>query len=308
MSLLTDIVSPYLWALAALTAALGQSVRSVIQKRSRQTLGIYGSAFVRFIFAVPLASLVLFAVIADPMGQYVSFPLGFYFWLVMAGTMQILLTIILGYAFEQRNFATSIALSKTDVLQAAFFEMLLLAVIPDTRSAIAIGIGLLAVFFIAKGRSPSGLSTMPMAPNWGSVALGLGAGFAQAMCAVLYRIALETLDGQDYFANAIMTSVAAIYFQTLALGAFMLIFHRQQLRDSVLSGRVSFAAGTIAAITTFMWLFAFSLKGVAPVRMVGQFEIVFSLMFSVWFFKERVSRADLIGAAAIILSVLILLS
>jgi drug/metabolite transporter (DMT)-like permease len=308
MSLLGDIVSPYLWAIAALTAALGQSVRSVIQKRSRQSLGIFGSAFVRFVFAVPLASVVLITLISEPWRHYADFPLAFYFWVAMAGTMQIFLTIILGYAFEQRNFATSIALSKTDVLQAAFFEMLLLAVIPDTRSAIAIGIGLLAVFIMAKGRAQPRVVSVSMTSNWMSVSLGLGAGFAQAMCAVLYRVALETLEGQDYFANAIMTSVAAIYFQTLALGLFMVFFHRQQLRDSVRSGPVSFAAGTIAAITTFMWLFAFSLNGVAPVRMVGQVEIVFSLMFSVWFFKERVTRTELIGAAAIILSVLILLS
>jgi drug/metabolite transporter (DMT)-like permease len=306
MTFMADIIFPYLWVIAALTAALGQSIRSVIQKRSRQALGIFGSAFVRFVFAVPLATLVLIAIIPDPLRHYTDFPLAFYFWLAMAGTMQILLTIILGYAFEQRNFATSIALSKTDVLQAAFFEMLLLAVIPDTRSAIAIGIGLLAVFVMAKGRGlPRGAL---ISRNWLSVSLGLGAGFAQAMCAVLYRVALETLEGQDYFANAIMTSVAAIYFQTLSLGLFMVIFHRQQLRDSLLSGPVSLAAGSIAAITTFMWLFAFSLNGVAPVRMVGQIEIVFSLMFSVWFFKERVSRAELIGATAIILSVLILLS
>lgn len=308
MSFFGDLLSPYIWVFAALAAALGQSIRSVIQKRSRQKLGIYGSAFVRFVFAVPIASLVLLYVVPAPIAFFTALPAPFYFWLMLAGTAQIILTILLGYAFEQRNFATSIALSKTDVVQAAFFEMLLLMIIPDVQTVIAISISFVAVFFIAKGRAPQTASPTRLKGDWGSISLGLAAGFAQAICAILYRVALETLDGQDYLHNAIITSVAAIYFQTIALGLFMVIFYRQQLRDSLTSGPVSFAAGTIAAVTTFMWLLAFSLKGVAPVRMVGQVEIVFSLMFSAWFFKERPSRAEIIGAGAVILSVLILLS
>lgn len=49
--------------------------------------------------------------------------------------------ILLGLAFESRNFMTSIALSKTDAVQAAFFEILLLSFVPDINLVIAITIG-----------------------------------------------------------------------------------------------------------------------------------------------------------------------
>ena len=55
-----------------------------------------------------------------------------------------------------------------------------------------------------------------------------------------------------------------------------------------------------------MWFVAFSIMGVAQVRMLGQIEVVFSLLFSVLFFKEKVHRLELLGACLISLSLVVL--
>ena len=43
-----------------------------------------------------------------------------------------------------------------------------------------------------------------------------------------------------------------------------------------------------------MWFVAFSLIGVAPVRMLGQVEIIFSMAFSFWFFKEQIGKTEIL--------------
>lgn len=305
-----DGFEPYFWVLAALLAALGQSIRSAIQKSSRQALGIYGSAMVRFVFGVPLASLLLVWFVSQPVDLISRLPSAYFMWLVPAAIIQIIFTLLLGYAFEQRNFATSIALSKTDVIQSAFFEMLLLAIVPAPSVIIAMSIGLVAVWFIARARASqlNNLGRRTGEGAWRSVVLGLAAGLALGSCSVFFRIALEAVPDRNYLEAALFTAVMAIFLQTIVLGSIMAIWRRQELYACLRSGRISLYAGSIASLTTFMWFVAFSLNGVAAVRMVGQVEIVFSLLFSFWLFKERISTNELIGAALIMTSVFILLS
>ena len=138
---MTDLLGPYLWVLVTVLAALGQSLRSLIQKNARNDLGVYGSAFIRFLYGLPISFLLLLFVVGWSKLLTVEIHSVFIFWVVLASCVQILFTIFLGLAFESRNFMTSIALSKTDAVQAAFFEILLLSFVPDLNLVIAITIG-----------------------------------------------------------------------------------------------------------------------------------------------------------------------
>ena len=64
--------------------------------------------------------------------------------------------------------------------------------------------------------------------------------------------------------------------------------------------------GSITSITTVLWFIAFSMMGAAQVRMLDQIEIMFSLLFSVFFFKEKVHPMELFGVCLIGLSLVVL--
>ena len=55
------------------------------------------------------------------------------------------------------------------------------------------------------------------------------------------------------------------------------------------------------------WFAAFSLQNAAFVRALGQVEIVFTLMASALFFRERLSGREGAGIALVVLSVLVLI-
>ena len=287
-------------------AALGQTIRSVIQRQSRRQLGIYGSAFVRFIFGLPFSVIILLVVVGGPKVLAFDPATEFFAWLCLASMVQIIFTIVLGYAFQSGNFATAIALSKTDALQAALFEMLLLSLIPDARLAMAISVGCVAIFLIANARSNTGLAGFLAHKK--SLALGLLAGLCLGSCSVFFRLAMDCLGEYDLLERAILTSCLATLIQALLMGGCLMLWRPAELLACMQSWRQSSLAGAIAAGTTFMWFVAFSMMSVASVRMLGQIEIVLSLLFSIYVFKEKVPLLEIAGGVLIALCVIVLLS
>ena len=289
-----------------MAAALGQTIRSVIQRQSRRQLGIYGSAFVRFIFGLPFSVIILLVVVGGSKVLAFDPAKEFFAWLFLASMVQIIFTIVLGYAFQSGNFATAIALSKTDALQAALFEMLLLSLIPDARLAVAISVGCVAIWLIANARSNTGLAGFLAHKK--SLALGLLAGLCLGSCSVFFRLAMDCLGEYDLLERAILTSCLATVIQALLMGGCLMLWRPAELLACLQSWRQSSLAGAIAAGTTFMWFVAFSMMSVASVRMLGQIEIVLSLLFSIYVFKEKVPLLEIAGGVLITFSVIVLLS
>ena len=191
-------------------------------------------------------------------------------------------------------------------MQAALFEMLLLSLIPDARLAVAISVGCVATLIIAQA------SNAVVRPGFlvhkKSVILGLLAGLCLGSCSVFFRIAMDCLGEFGVLERAILTSCLATMIQALLVGVFLLVLRPAELRACISSWRQSSLAGAIAAGTTFMWFVAFSLMSVASVRMLGQIEVVLSLIFSLYVFKEKVPLMEIVGGALITLSVIVLLS
>jgi uncharacterized membrane protein len=63
--------------------------------------------------------------------------------------------------------------------------------------------------------------------------------------------------------------------------------------------------GTLSGCGSACWFTGFAIANVAPVRAVGQVEIGFTLMFSRFYLKEVLKRADVAGLALVVLGVLL---
>ena len=66
------------------------------------------------------------------------------------------------------------------------------------------------------------------------------------------------------------------------------------------------ASWFFACVATFCWFYAFSLVDATLVRAVGQLEIVFSVLISFIFYKERITGFEF-GMSLITISILALL-
>ncbi len=71
--------------------------------------------------------------------------------------------------------------------------------------------------------------------------------------------------------------------------------------------RLAFFVGATSAFGSVGWYTAMTYENAALVRSLGQIELIFTLLITYFFFKEKVSIREFFGMLAITISVLILL-
>ena len=107
--------------------AFFQNLRSSLQKKLNKNLSTVASTYVRFVFALPFASLLFFIyfknfeIINEILSQT-----NFLYYVILASIFQIIFTFVLLYLFRFSNFVVGTSLSKTEVIQVAIFELSLI--------------------------------------------------------------------------------------------------------------------------------------------------------------------------------------
>jgi drug/metabolite transporter (DMT)-like permease len=115
------------------------------------------------------------------------------------------------------------------------------------------------------------------------------------MAAVGYRGAALALDTPSIVLAAAYSLVWAQAFQTLLLGGYLLWRNSRTVFAVLQAWRVSMLAGAMGAIGSACWFTAMALEPVANVRTLGLIELYFSYVVSHRVFRERLTRAELLG-------------
>ena len=297
----------YIWIWVTIAAALSQSLRTAQQKNLQPVLGNFGASFVRFSYAIPFAwawiiTYSLFFGVAFP-----SLNLYFFFWVTIAGITQIIFTVLLITLFSHRSFAAGTAFSKTEVLQAAIFEAIILGHIVDIKLGFAILLGVIAVFLLSLEKSKLSYRNLITSLFTKQAALGLGSGAFLGFCTVAFRAATDSLESDNLIMKASITGGISVLIQTLIMGAWMLRYAKNEFTLTFINWKGSSIVGLFGAITTACWFYAFSANAVAPVRALGQIELVVALFISVLFFKERPSIKEILAILLLISSIVMVI-
>lgn len=296
------------WIWVTIVAAISQSLRTAQQKNLKESLGNLGASYVRFSYAIPFA----WAWIAFYSYFYnqplPSINLQYFFWITIAGIMQIIFTVLLITLFSHRSFAAGIAFSKTEVLMAAIFEALILGYFVSFEVGLAILLGVLAVFLLSLSKNDIGLSNILTSLWTRQTAIGLGSGAFLGFCTVAFRAATDSLEGSDLVMKASLTGGIAVLIQSVIMGIWLWIKAPDQLMRSFTEWRRAYLVGVFGAITTACWFYAFSANAVAPVRALGQVELLIALGISFFFFKERPSRKEVFAITLLAVSIIMVLT
>jgi len=297
----------YVWIWVTIAAALSQSLRTAQQKNLQPVLGNLGASFVRFSYAIPFAWawIISYSFIFD-----VSIPslnLNFFFWVTIAGITQIIFTVLLITLFSHRSFAAGTAFSKTEVLQAAIFEAIILGHIVSPKLCFAILLGVIAVFLLSLEKSKLTFFNLYKSLLTKQAALGLGSGAFLGFCTVAFRAATDSLESDNLIINASITGGISVLIQTVIMGIWMVKYARNELILTFIHWRGSALVGLFGAITTACWFYAFSANAVAPVRALGQIELIIALLISIFFFRERPSLKELLAISLLITSIILVI-
>ncbi|MBI0433615.1 EamA family transporter [Roseomonas sp. KE0001] len=298
-----------LWIAVTLSAALLQTWRTALQQKLRGQLSVNGAGVVRYLYGVPVGLLLLLAYAAatGALGALPAPTLTFLAFAALGGLTQILGTNLLILSFGARGFAVGTAYAKTEAVQGAILALVLLGEHLSALSWLGIAIGVGGVLYLSlAGRemSPRGLLQATLQP---AALYGLGAGTGFALTAVLIKAANQELAHPDPILRALVTLVVANILQTVMQGGWLALKEPEQFRAVFRTWRDSLPVGALSACGSACWFAGFALAPVAMVRALGQTEILFTLLFSRFYLKETLKRAEVIGAMTVVAGVVLVL-
>jgi len=288
-----------LWLVITIAAAFAQNVRSLLQRRLIGDLSVNGAAYLRFLYAVPFAWVFAFWLWE---GAPEGFTREFFAYVLVAAVAQIVATACLLASFGTGNFAVGTAFSKTEAAQAAIFGLLVLGDGLSVWVFFAIVVSLMGVVLLS-GQLHWREILQPNRAMW----LGLAAGAGFALSAVGFRGASLALAEGDFFHRAVLTVMVSVSLQTLLMGVYLILREPGQLRLALGSWRVAIWIGCIGMLASTAWFSAMTLTTAAVVRAVGQIELVFTVITSVWLLGERLRTKEVVGMVLVVFGIGLLL-
>ena len=296
-----------LWVPVTLAAAFMQNLRSALQKHLKGSLSTSGATFCRFIYAVPLA-LAYVALLGEGFGfEWPDPNPRFAVFAMVGGVTQITATALLVYLFSLHNFAVGTTYSKTETVQAAVFGLVILGEPVSLAAALAIGISLVGVMLISVARSRLTLRNLFLGWTGRAAFIGVLSGTFFGLSAVAYRAASLSLGGEGFLMQAAFTLACVVVFQTAVMAAWIRLREPGELSRVIGRWRVASLVGVSGMLGSAAWFTAMTLENAAYVRAVGQIELVFTLLASYFFFRERSTALELAGIVLIVGGIVILL-
>ena len=289
-----------LWIPITIAAAFLQNLRSVLQKRLKATLSTWGATSARFVFAAPLACLLLAVLLVSTGRSAPPLNLTFVTGAILGGLAQVLATGLLIHLFSYKNFTVATAFTKTEPVQTALFGIVLLGDRLSLPVALAILVSLVGVILISIPADPAARRSFLDR----KALIGIASGGLFGLSAVAYRGASLSLIEGDVFLRAATTLAFVTAFQALAVLAYLRLREPGEAGRLLRSWRSAAWVGLVGMLGSLAWFTAFTLQNAAHVRALGQVEVIFMIGASILFFKERVTAREIIGVLLVSVGIL----
>jgi drug/metabolite transporter (DMT)-like permease len=296
------------WIPITLIAAGSQAVRNALQRHLKGRLSTNGAAFTRFVFGLPFATAYLIGLVMGGAGPLPAPGPRFWTWVLVASVSQIVATSLQIHVMAARNFATGVAYAKTEVVQAALFEVIVLGAVLTVLGGLGILLATVAVMLMSLVRSDRPLRTFLVGWSEPTALLGLAAGGLFGIAAVGFRGASVSLGHPSPYVAAAFALVVATAIQTTIMGTYLALRETGELRRVLVHAPTGVLVGVTSALGSAGWFTAFSLQIAAYVRTLGLVELVFTLLISLYALRERPTRAELAGLGLLIVSIALVLN
>ena len=295
------------WVLISISAAFFQNIRSALQKHLKQRLSVAGASYARFLYALPVAAIYLWALLLTGDHPLPTSNSRFFWFCLLGGICQILFTACLLWMFSFKSFAVGTTFSKLEVIVVVIFGAILLGDLLSAWAVTAIAISSLGVMVLSVGQNKLTLRSIRTGLFQRPTLIGLITAVWLGASSVFYRGASLALEYDSFAISAAWTLFITLTIQTVILGVYLTWRESGQWAKLLREWRWAGAAGTAGALASICWFSAFTLENAGYVRAVGQIELLFTFVATTVFFRERVSLAELFGIVLISGGILLLL-
>ncbi|MCP4185984.1 MAG: EamA family transporter [Gammaproteobacteria bacterium] len=296
-----------LWIPLTIAAAFFQNIRSALQKHLQGRLSTLGAAYVRFVYALPVAFVYLVGLYIYSGGNLPDISTEFLLYSMAGGLCQILFTVFLLWLFSFHNFAVGTTFSKLETVMVAIFGLLLLGDELTRTIIFAIALSSVGLIILSAAQSHLTLNTLLSGLWQKSTLIGLSCAAWLGASVVFFRAASLSLQLDDYLLSASFTLFIVLFLQTVIMGMWMFSRDRGNFAKVFIHWRPAAAVGLSGGLTSIGWFTAFTLQNATYVRALGQIELLFTFVATVFFFREKITRGEFTGISFITLSIIFVL-
>ncbi|ELV8646205.1 DMT family transporter [Vibrio fluvialis] len=282
------------WIFFTFLAAFMQSWRNAFQSRLSGDVKTAGVTLARFLWAGPLAALYLAVLYQVEPIALPTFNSLFVIFIVGASLMQILATALMVKLFKFNNYAVGAGLAKSEALVAAILGMLFFGTHLSLLGWIGVLLGGIGVFMLS---AQGGFRQLSLP----TILLGLGSGSAFALTSLWVREASLAL-GLPFPHSAAWVLLLVISLQTVLLVGYLLVRDIHTLTVLWSKPKLTLLTSVSSCVGSIGWFSAMSLQAVPYVKTLGQVEIFFTMLISVFWLKQRVRIKDGLGLILVALA------
>jgi drug/metabolite transporter (DMT)-like permease len=297
----------HIWIPIAITSALCQTVRTAAQKDLNRHLSTLVTTYVRFLFGVPLLVAWTAGVWAWTGEGWPRIGPAFLIYTVGSSVGQFAGTALLLRLLTMRNFAVSSMLMKADLIFTALIGTVLFSEAITGIGWAAIALTFAGVVLISLARLPGGVATRGGTGNMladRSIWLGLLVALMFALSYLLLREATLALQPASSLHRGAWAALASSGLQFVVMGLWLLWREPAGLRKIAAHLPASLVIGAVSGLGTISWFLASALQNAAYVAAVAQVQVVFTLLISWYWFRERIAPLELVGIGVIVAGVL----
>ncbi|MEL7013215.1 MAG: EamA family transporter, partial [Pseudomonadota bacterium] len=196
---------------------------------------------------------------------------------------------------------------KTEVIQTALVGLVVLGDRVSLVGLCSLLLGLVGVLVLSDPPKPGQSGLLRRFGNRAAL-LGTASGAFFAISAVGYRGATLQVASDIPFLRAMLTVAAVTAAQSVFMALYLSWREPGELKRVWASRFTSVWMGLASLGGSVGWFTAFTLQNAAYVFAVGQVEVLFSMAASVLFFKEHITKRELLGIALVTGSILLLVS
>ncbi|MGD8420329.1 MAG: EamA family transporter, partial [Gammaproteobacteria bacterium] len=296
-----------LWIPLTILAAFFQNIRSAMQKHLKGRLSTLGAAYVRFLYAWPLALLYLLAVLYTEQQPLPEISAGFLGYAFAGGVCQIMFTVFLLWLFSFHNFAVGTTFSKLETVMVAIFGLLLLGDTLTPAVILAIALSAFGLVILSAGQIGIGIVGMLRGLWRLPTLIGLTCAAWLGMSVVLFRAASLSLGLDNFLVSASFTLLVVLVLQIFVMGVIIAIREPAQFSRLLVHWRPAALVGLSGGIASVGWFSAFTLQNATYVRALGQIELLFTFFVTLVVFREKVSRLETAGIVLITAAIILIL-
>ncbi len=304
----------HFWIVLTVLAALLQAIRTAAQRDLNKHLSTLATTYVRSLFGLPVLALYLAVVLAATGERLPDFNFSYLANTFVGAMAQVLATALLIRMFTLRSFGVGTMLTKVDIIVTAILGTLFFSERLSIGGIIALTVVMAGVLMMSFERTLR--SGAPLAANdnggnplWAiltdkatGVAFGCAVSFAISF--LTFREAALVIGEGTFLWRGGWTVVLAILMQTVVIGVWLAWREPDLVTKLKPHVRKSVFIGATSAVGSICWFTAFALENASYVRAVGQIEVVFTLLVSALYYRERISFSEYAGIGLTMLGVL----